>query len=71
MDPVVVMPRYEPPPDVEQSVSDMISRLDTWCRPGIPVEQFIALYAVCRCGMAVSRRKFDLHECIQISNCSQ
>lgn len=65
-DPVVVMPRYEPPPDVEQSIDDMMRNLDMWHRPGIPVEQFLGLYAVCKCGMAVSRRMFDLHECIKV-----
>jgi len=62
---VVVMPRYQPPPDIEESVSEMMLRLDSWIRPGIPVEQFLGLYAVCGCGMAISRRKFDLHECIK------
>lgn len=58
------MPRYDPPPAVEQTVSELMERLDTWPRPGIPVEQFLELYAVCKCGIAVSRRRFDSHECI-------
>ena len=60
----VVMPRYNPPPLMELSVDDLVRRLDSWPRPGIPVEQLLELYAVCMCGMAVSRRYFDSHECI-------
>ena len=63
------MPRYEPPPaDVEQSVSDIMQKLDTWPRLGKPIEQFWGLYAVCSCGMAVSRRMFDSHDCIERVN---
>jgi hypothetical protein len=58
------MPRYEPPPRVEPSVGELMRRLDTWPRPGIPVEQLLELLAVCECGMAVSRRYFHAHECI-------
>jgi hypothetical protein len=60
------MPRYEPPPRVEPSVDELMRRLDTWPRPGIPVEQLLELLAVCKCGMAVSRRYFDAHECILV-----
>jgi hypothetical protein len=60
----VVMPRYNPPPAVSHSVGELMGRLDTWPRPGIPVEQLLELLAVCTCGMAVSRRYFDSHECI-------
>jgi hypothetical protein len=64
MIPVVVMPRYEPPPAVEHCAHEWMRRLDFWLKPGIPVEQFLELYAVCKCGMAVARRCFDSHECI-------
>jgi hypothetical protein len=64
-DSVVAMPRYEPPANAEQSINEQILRLDMWPCPGIPVEQFLELYAVCSCGMAVTRRKFDVHECIK------
>ena len=60
----VVMPRYNPLPAVSHSVGELMARLDTWPRPGIPVEQLLELLAVCTCGMAVSRRYFDSHECI-------
>ncbi|KIM88183.1 hypothetical protein PILCRDRAFT_3218 [Piloderma croceum F 1598] len=41
----LVMPQYEVPHSMELSVDDLIRRLDTWPRPGIPVEQFLELYA--------------------------
>ena len=59
------MPRYKPPPILKPSVDVLFQRLDTWPRPGIPVEQLLELLAVCECGMAVSRRYFVAHECIR------
>ena len=61
---LVDMPWYNPPPAVEQSVDELMGRLNTWPKPGIHVKQFLELYAVCKCGMVTSRRYFDAHECI-------
>jgi hypothetical protein len=61
---VVVVPRFCPPPNSAVSTTELINRLDTWLRPGITMQQFKELFAECDCGLVVTRRMFDRHECI-------
>ena len=43
----VDMLQYNPPPAIEHCIDELMGRLGTWPKPGIPVEQFLELYAVC------------------------
>jgi len=38
-------------------------RLDSWTQPGLTEAQFQALFARCACGLVMTRRIFEDHDC--------
>jgi hypothetical protein len=60
----VAVPKFNPPPNLSLGATELISRLDTWLRPGITKQQFKELFAECDCGLVMTQRMFDRHECI-------
>lgn len=60
-----VLPRFNPPPNTVLTTTEMLHLLDSFTRPGLTLEQFNELIAVCECGMVVTQRMFRWHDCIK------
>ncbi|KAH7917880.1 hypothetical protein BV22DRAFT_1135036 [Leucogyrophana mollusca] len=45
---------------------DLLMQLDSWQRPGLPVNQFRKLFKSCNCGLVMTERVFETHECARI-----
>lgn len=54
---------YAPPPSAPLDLWDVWGRVDDWMRPGVPLAQFQAHFAVCECGLVTTIRCFELHIC--------
>ncbi|KAH7904625.1 hypothetical protein BJ138DRAFT_1119238 [Hygrophoropsis aurantiaca] len=50
----------------EESPWDLLMRLDSWQRPGLPVSQFRKLFKNCTCGLVMTARVFETHECARV-----
>lgn len=44
---------------------DLLMKLDSWDRPGLTTEEFRSLFAKCTCGLVMTRRLFNYHECAE------
>jgi len=55
----------EPQAPVQSVTSpfEKLLQLDACTRPGLTVEDFVALFARCHCGMIVTKRAFRMHYC--------
>lgn len=51
--------RFSPRPDT----FTLLLKLDSWRTPGLSVAEFRNLFARCRCGLIMTRRVFDDHQC--------
>ncbi|KAH7917584.1 hypothetical protein BV22DRAFT_1135289 [Leucogyrophana mollusca] len=45
---------------------DLLMRLDSWQRPGLSVAEFKKLFKSCTCGLVMTERVFEGHECARI-----
>ncbi|KAF9239167.1 hypothetical protein BU15DRAFT_21109, partial [Melanogaster broomeanus] len=41
----------------------MLMKLDAWARPGLTARQLKALLTKCECGLIMTRRVYEDHEC--------
>ncbi|KIM71671.1 hypothetical protein PILCRDRAFT_830210 [Piloderma croceum F 1598] len=47
----------------QKTVSELLAQLDARVLPGIPENQFSALFARCECGLVTTARAFNDHKC--------
>jgi hypothetical protein len=57
------MPLLERPTKSPQTVVDKLLKLDSWGRPGLQEAEFKKLFAQCVCGLVMTRRVFNDHDC--------
>ncbi|KAH7918540.1 hypothetical protein BV22DRAFT_1134510 [Leucogyrophana mollusca] len=50
----------------EPSSWDLLMQLDSWQRPGLPVNQFKKMFKSCNCGLVMTERVFEMHGCAKI-----
>lgn len=60
----VILPRYVPPTKTPASTSNILTLLDDWFTPGVPLSQFHAHIVTCECGLVMTTRSFDKHRCL-------
>jgi hypothetical protein len=48
-----------------ESVLDLLFKLDSWVQPGLTEAEFRELFASCQCGLIMTRRVFEEHECLR------
>ena len=58
----VILPKFAPPPNTPISTNDILSLLDDWSKPGVPLSQFHAHFAMCECSLVMTTRGFDRHQ---------
>jgi hypothetical protein len=51
-------------PARQNTVVELLARLDARVQPGITNTEFSALFRQCECGMVATRRAFSDHKCI-------
>lgn len=49
-----------------KTAMDQLLRLDSSIRPGLTAVEFKRLFAKCRCGLIMTRRVIEDHECARI-----
>ena len=60
----VILPKFAPPPNTPVSTNDILWLLDDWFKPGVPLSQFHAHFALCECSLVMTTRGFDMHQCL-------
>ena len=60
----MILPKFAPPPNTPVSTNDILWLLDDWFKPGVPLSQFHAHFALCECGLVMTTRGFDRHQCL-------
>ena len=59
------IPTFQAPPRLSPTPFDRLMELDCWSRPGLTDAQFRDLFAKCTCGLVMTRRSFNNHECLE------
>jgi hypothetical protein len=54
---------HERPVRGPEATLDQLLRLDSWVNPGLSQVDFRKLFAMCRCGLVMTRRVFQDHTC--------
>lgn len=57
------IPTHQPPAGASGTVLDRLLKLDSYTQPGLLEADFMALFSRCTCGLFMTRRVFDNHEC--------
>ena len=60
----VILPKFAPPLNAPISTNNILSLLDDWFKPGVPLSQFHAHFAMCECGLVMTTKCFDRHQCL-------
>ena len=60
----VILPKFAPPPNTPISTNDILWLLDDWFKPGVLLSQFHAHFTLCECGLVMTTRGFDRHQCL-------
>jgi hypothetical protein len=55
--------KIKPAPDKKRTVYDQLMKLYTWTKPGLTEEEFRELFVKCECGLIMTVKVFDDHEC--------
>ncbi|KAH7904495.1 hypothetical protein BJ138DRAFT_1237321 [Hygrophoropsis aurantiaca] len=63
---IPVIPVSAPVEAPEPSAWDLLMRLDSWQRPGLSVTEFKKLFRSCTCGLVMTERVFESHECARV-----
>ena len=51
----VILPKFAPLPNTPISTNDILWLLDDWFKPGVPLSQFHAHFALCECSLVMSK----------------
>jgi hypothetical protein len=60
------IPLYKPPVRCVETVLDKLLKLDSWGHGGLPEAEFRNLFAICFCGLVMTRRVFKDHTCAAV-----
>ncbi|KAH7904121.1 hypothetical protein BJ138DRAFT_1119708 [Hygrophoropsis aurantiaca] len=60
------IPTSEPVAAAEPTEWELLMQLDSWNRPGLSVAEFKRLFKGCTCGLVMTARTFDSHECAKV-----
>ncbi|KAH7919884.1 hypothetical protein BV22DRAFT_1050764 [Leucogyrophana mollusca] len=63
---IPVIPVSAAPDKEDMSQWDLLMKMDSWQRPGISTAQFKQLFRSCACGLVMTERVFEWHECATI-----
>ena len=60
----VILPKFAPLLNAPISTNNILSLLDDWFKLGVPLSQFYAHFAMYECGLVMTTKGFDRHQCL-------
>ena len=60
----VILPKFAPLPNTPISTNNILSLLDDGSKLGVLLSQFHAHFAMCECGLVMTIKGFDRHQCL-------